>query len=370
VIYLYSDYIASAGGIETYLHALATKLEQENIPFRVAVAEMAHCSLLDELEERGVDVYRQGWIPGDRWYMRQRVLLWWLRWQLEPGDWLYCLRQPHPELYLKTVRTAHSQGAKIAASWRLAPSLMTAPEGRWVEPYKKAVEDTDAVISVSECTVGQFRERYDYDGPVHVVRYHNLPFFDESVPMPEGPPWRIGYMGRLKASQKNLDTLLTAFERLVIDESEVELHFYGGGGDRDVLEQRTRKLNLSEKVFFHGEYDHRVDLPEIVANAHFFAYTSRFEGGPCFTLLELIQAGRYVVASDVGGIPDLYKGHPEVGELIEDHSDAATVESALRLALDRVRRGEIDESEIRNRYLSEFDNENAHREWKRALDLA
>ncbi|MCS3642373.1 glycosyltransferase family 4 protein [Salinibacter ruber] len=368
MIYLYSDYISSAGGIETYLHALATKLDQEGIPFRVAVAEMEHCSLLDELKEKGMEVYRQGWVPGDRWYMRQRVLLWWLRWQLNEGDWLYCLRQPHPELYLKTVRTAHSQGAKIAASWRLAPNLMSAPQGKWVEPYKQAVEETDAVISVSECTVDQFRERYDYDGPVHVVRYHNLEFFDEPVPMPEGPPWRIGYMGRLSMVQKNLDTLIKAFKEFIKREAEkIELHLYGDGPDRRELESLTTELSISDRVFFHGRYDHRTDLPDIVSNCHFFVYTSRFEGGPCFTLLELLQAGRFVVASAVGGIPDIYKGHPEAGLLIEDITEPI-LQRNLQRGVDKVKEERIRPEIIRNRYERTFDMEAAHRDFVRILN--
>ena len=51
-----------------------------------------------------------------------------------------------------------------------------------------AVEETDAVISVSRCTIPQFREIYGYEGPVRVVRYHNLELFKKAVPLPPAPP--------------------------------------------------------------------------------------------------------------------------------------------------------------------------------------
>ena len=87
MIYLYSDLINRSGGIETYLHALALKLDAEGIPFRVAVTEGTGCPLIDELEECSIDVYRQPRVPGDRWNVRHHSLLWWLRFQLQPGDW-------------------------------------------------------------------------------------------------------------------------------------------------------------------------------------------------------------------------------------------------------------------------------------------
>jgi glycosyltransferase involved in cell wall biosynthesis len=371
VIYLYSDILTQAGGIETYLHALATKLHTEAIPFRVAVSEQrpkeAPCELLDELEAKGVDVYRQPYVPGDRWHLRKRLLMAWLWWQLEPGDWVYCVRQPLSSLYLDLVRLVHNRGAKLAASWMFAPEFLV-PEPPHYESFCQAVEETDRVISVSECTVSQFEEVYGYEGPVEVVRYHNLPLFDEPVPLPEGPPWRVGYMGRLSKIHKNLDTLLQAFKRLKREGLEVQLHLFGDGKDSKELEGMAERLDISDDVFFHGRYDNRTDLPNIIGHCHFFVYTSRFEGGPCFTLLELLQAGRYVVASPVGGIPDIYEGHPEAGDLVDPSVPSAIADGLCR-AIQKVKADKIEPAQIRKRYLEEFDMETVHKSWLQALSL-
>ncbi|MCS4044601.1 glycosyltransferase involved in cell wall biosynthesis [Salinibacter ruber] len=370
MIYLYSDIISRSGGIETYLHALALHLhEHTDLDFRVAVAEQTRCALLDELEEAGIDVYRQFRIPGDSWLVRQRVLLWWLGRQLRPGDWVYCVRQPMPQLYLRTVRTVHRQDARIAASWMYAPRFLEPPEEH-AASFRRAVEETDVVVSVSECTVDQFEEVYGYDGPVEVVRYHNRLHFDSPLPLPDGPPWRIGFLGRIDVEQKNIDVLLKALRRVVDCEPRVELHLYGRGPEEDVdaLKSLRDSLGLGDHVTFHGAYDHRTDLHDILAANHFFVYTSRFEGGPCFTLLELLQAGRYCVAAPVGGIPDIYDGHPEAGRLV-DAEAPASIADALVETVDRVRGGDVDVDRIRERYFDGLDMQAAHEDWLQALQL-
>jgi glycosyltransferase involved in cell wall biosynthesis len=286
----------------------------------------------------------------------------WLWWQLEPGDWVYCVRQPLADLYLDLVRLVHNRDAKLAASWMFAPRFLAPNNPEVHESYCQAVEETDAVISVSECTKGQFSSVYGYDGPVHTVRYHNLPVFEEPVPLPDGPPWRIGYMGRLSIEQKNLDTLLRSFRRLKTDGLPVELHFYGGGSDQQELEDLARGLGIDSSVAFHGRYDHRTDIPDIVADTHVFTYTSNYEGGPCFTLLELLQAGRYVVAARVGGIPDIYEGRPDIGLLVTEQNEEG-ISQALQHAIERVRSGAVDPRTIRRRYDKEFDMQAAHDAW-------
>ena len=119
---------------------------------------------------------------------------------------------------------------------------------------------------------------------------------------------------------------------------------------------------------FHGSYDHRRDLPGIVAASHLFVYTSRVEGGPCFALIELLQAGRYVVASPVGGIPDIYSGRPYVGDLV-GCGDPASIADSLDRALDRIQSGGVNPELIRSVYLNEFCNSVAHSQWLAALEL-
>jgi glycosyltransferase involved in cell wall biosynthesis len=361
MIFLYSDVLYRSGGIETYLHTLALHLLQENIPIRVVVAELEPCPLVDELVEKGILVYRQRRLPGDRWRVRQHAMLIWLITQLKPGDWVFCVRQPMPELYLKMVRWVHRCQGKLAASWIFAPEFLppVPPNGH---SFCQAVSETDAVISVSRCTAHQFQEIYGYTGNVFVVPYHNFLFFDRAIPFPLEPPWKIGFIGRLDIHQKNLDILLEAWVPVVQKFPNVELHLYGRGSGQRELEALAVRLGISAHIVFHGAYDHRQDLPKIMANCHFFVYPSRFEGGPCFTLLEMMQAGRFCIASRVGGIPDLYEGFPHVGLLVSP-GNVSELSQGIMIALEQVVHGLIDGQAIRDRYFDGFDITSAHQSW-------
>lgn len=367
MVHLYSDIIGSSGGIESYLHALSLKLNDEGIPFRVWVCEAEHSPLIDELVAAGIQVFRQPRVLGDRWRMRQRVLLWSMCRTLRSRDWVYCVREPMEEMFLHTVRTVHRHGGRIAASWMLSPELLRMDD-RVLCKFRQAVQECDAVISVSRCGVPQFKEIYGYDGHVHVVRYHNLPLFDAVVPLPSGPPWKIGYMGRLSMDHKNLDGLVAAFTDALKVRQDIELHIYGSGPDEDRLKSMVDNLQVREKIFFHGRYDHRRDLSSVMAGCHFFSFPSRIEGGPSFVLLEYLQAGRFCVAAAVGGAPDVYEGRREAGLLVRSGDDAELTRALLD-TVGRLERGEIDPEEIRVRYFEEFDMKHAHNEWLHALGV-
>ncbi len=348
------------------MHALATRLQSTGTPFRIVVSENAISPLLIELEGQGVTVIRQPYVPGDRWHIRKRLLVLRVAKLLKPGDWVYCVRQPLAEIYLMLVRAVHRKGARIAASWAFAPVHLPPPPGRLGKKLKQAVAETDRVISVSHCNVPEFASVYDYHGPVSVVRYHNLPMIPTPLPLPPGPPWRIGFIGRVDIAQKNLDVILDAFERLLQRRPDVSFHVYGDGNDIPTLRALAENKGLQDKVVLHGAYDHRRDLAEIIESCHLFIYTSRFEGGPCFSLLELLQAGRFVVASPVGGIPDIYADHPEAGILVGSQ-DVAGIADALDSAIGRIAEGTISVEAVRARYDTEFTMEHADAAWRAAL---
>lgn len=367
MLWIFSDYLAANGGIETYLHALSTHLMGEGIPFRVAVCEMAPCAVVDEIEQSGIPVYRQRRLPGDRWSVRQRFLLRWLLRRLRPGDLVYCIRQPKEEIYEALVDGAHRKGARVAASWMFTPdALPVAP--RLSASFNRAVTKTDVVISVSHAGAAMYREAYGYEGPVAVVPYHNLLHFADPLPLPPGPPWRFGFIGRIDDSQKNLFALVEAFLSLSSEGLPVQLDLHGGGPDLPSLKSLASDRDRQGIISLHGPYDHRRDLEGIFRPLHCVVYTSHFEGGPCFSLLEAMQAGRYVLASAVGGIPDLYAAHPEAGLLLPDRK-VSTIADGIRSVVSMLERGEVRPENPRSVYDGGFDMSLAHSAWENALDI-
>jgi glycosyltransferase involved in cell wall biosynthesis len=368
MIWIFSDYLTTAGGIETYLHALCLHLKSERITFRVVVCEMATCPVVDELVAKNIRTYRQKRIPGDRWSVRQHVLCTWLFLQLQAGDWVFCVRQPREEIYERLVRGVHKRGARLAASWMFTPDALSV-KVEYQSSFNRAVAQTDAVISVSRRGAGMYKHCYGYAGKVHVVPYHNLSRFPEPLELAAPPPWRFGFLGRLEDSQKNLFSLLEGFSKVASIRKDVLLDIHGGGPDLETLQDYVYEHGLSDFIRFYGPYDHRTDLPQILNKLHCVIYTSKFEGGPCFSLLEAMQAGRFAIASAVGGIPDLYVDHPEAGILISEHFSDQIADGITKVArmLDV---GSITTVGPRKVYDEGFTVDIAHQAWLTALGLA
>jgi glycosyltransferase involved in cell wall biosynthesis len=75
----------------------------------------------------------------------------------------------------------------------------------------------------------------------------------------------------------------------------------GDGEVRAAMEQRAAALGLSDTVRFYGV---RADIPEVMAAIDVFTLTSDVEGTPN-VVLQAMAARRPVVATDVGGIPEI-----------------------------------------------------------------
>ena len=106
--------------------------------------------------------------------------------------------------------------------------------------------------------------------------------------------------GRLEA-QKGHDVFLESLAALAGRGLDFVGAVAGDGGLRSELEARAASLGLTEKVCFLGRVD---DLGPLLLAADGVALASRWEGLP-LTLLEALARGRPVVATRVGGIPDV-----------------------------------------------------------------
>ena len=110
----------------------------------------------------------------------------------------------------------------------------------------------------------------------------------------------ICYVGRL-GHEKGLDILIEAMAKRPF--SETELHLVGGGELEESLRSRVQQLNLDGKVYFHGMRPHG-EIPAWLTACDVFCLPSRREGCPN-VVLEALASGRPVVASHVGGVPEL-----------------------------------------------------------------
>lgn len=109
--------------------------------------------------------------------------------------------------------------------------------------------------------------------------------------------------------------------RLLKNEN-VEFHLVGDGPGKSAIENLVKEYHL-ENVFFHGAIP---DFKDHLHNYDLFFLTSYSEGLPV-SLIEAMSAGLPVIASNVGGIPEIIT--EDVGFLIGT-SDYVTCSNIIR----------------------------------------
>ena len=137
---------------------------------------------------------------------------------------------------------------------------------------------------------------------------------------------RIVFVGNL-APVKGIPVLLQAMAALPED---VSLSLVGDGAQRAALEAFIKRLGLTGRATLVGRVPHAM-IPSWMNAADLFCLPSASEGCPN-VIVESLACGRPVVASRVGGIPELLQD-ARCGLLVPPNEPAALAE-ALRRGLD------------------------------------
>jgi glycosyltransferase involved in cell wall biosynthesis len=175
---------------------------------------------------------------------------------------------------------------------------------------------SDAIVCVSNHDLELAHERRIRPrGELHVI--HNGVDSPETLPPRRGRGERLvlGCTARL-APPKDLITLLDALSRPGCE--AWELRIFGEGPDRGQVERHRDSLGLGARVTLLGNRD---DVAAQLSDCDAFALISDWEGLP-YSILEAMADGLPVLATNVGGIPDLVVPG-ETGELVPARSAEA-----------------------------------------------
>jgi glycosyltransferase involved in cell wall biosynthesis len=309
--------LAEVGGAQTYVMSLLPALTDR---YDVTVAAWGPGPLAEAARQAGAT-----YVP-----------LHWVRRELRP--WRDLRGLVELVRLIRSVRPAivHANSSKAGVLGRLAAVVARVParvftvhgwafkahDGvaarlyLWADRMMRPFTTEIVCVSQTELEAG-LRARTCNAGRTIVI--HNGVEAD-SVPTTthDGHPPRVISVGRLKAP-KTFDVLLRALARL--DQSTFRASVVGDGPDRALLE----KL-VSPSVELLGERD---DVPALLAGADVFALSSASEGLP-ISVLEAMAAGLPVVASAVGGIPELVG---DAGLLVPPRDEAALA-AAIALLLE------------------------------------
>jgi glycosyltransferase involved in cell wall biosynthesis len=149
--------------------------------------------------------------------------------------------------------------------------------------------------------------------------------------------------------QKALEVLVEAADLLRERVPGLRVLIVGDGPERERLEELVRRRGLDSVVTFPGL---RRDVSDLLAAFDLCVCCSDYEGSP-LAVMEYMAAGKPVVATRVGGVPDLVEDGVN-GLLVGPRDPVALAEAVAELLVDPVRRQEMGERG-RQRQRREFD---------------
>ena len=138
----------------------------------------------------------------------------------------------------------------------------------------------------------------------------------------------VGVVARLEP-EKGHPTLLEAWPAVLRAVPDAYLLIVGEGSRRDALEAQARELRIAHRVVFTGRRD---DVPAVTA-ALDVAVLPSYREAQGLTILEAMALSRPVVASNVGGIPEMIEDGV-TGLLVPPH-DADALAGGDHPAADR-----------------------------------
>jgi L-malate glycosyltransferase len=318
----------NVGGAEVLAARLARQLSSK---FRFVFA------CLDDLGSLGVQLRHEGFVvevlqrrPGVDFGCMSRLREFWRRQKVE----MVHAHQYTPFFYATAART-----------FGRPPPVLFTEHGRWFPDYPRRkrilfnrlmLRRSDRVVGVG-AAVREALIRNEGLAPNRVAVIHNgvdLTTFnaDSSVRssirsdldvLPEH--FAVFQVARLDHLKDHLTAIRTV-ERVARQQPNIRLLLVGEGPEQATIAREIRKRGLSDQVRLLGL---REDVAKILQAADLFLLTSVSEGIPV-TVLEAMATGLAVVATGVGGVPEVVVSGI-TGLLAPAGDDAALAEAILHV---------------------------------------
>jgi glycosyltransferase involved in cell wall biosynthesis len=184
---------------------------------------------------------------------------------------------------------------------------------------QKIAQERPSAVPVSLIYNGVDLVRYNHTDPCCTLR--------EEYGLPEAAQI-VGVVARLEA-EKGHPTLLEAWPSVLRRVPLARLLVVGEGSRRSELEAQAAALGLDGTVVFTGRRD---DVPAVTA-ALDVAVLPSYREAQGLAILEAMALSRPVVASAVGGIPEMIE-NGRTGLLVPPHDAAALADAIVRLLTD------------------------------------
>lgn len=200
---------------------------------------------------------------------------------------------------------AHVYGT-VAARWAGVPLVINTRHGQRIGhgwktecQYRFVSRWADGMVCVSEDAAKLSREKDRI--PARKVRciWNGIDLERFRFCGPAVRPWAIS-VGRL-SPEKDFPTMVRAASLAAPYIPGFRLRIVGNGPERERLETLVRELNAGNCIELLGE---RSDIPELLKDSGFYICSSLTEG-VSLTLLEAMAVGLPILATRVGGNPEV-----------------------------------------------------------------
>ncbi len=261
----------------------------------------------------------------------------WLRGMRDPvGAWRYWRRLRHQQFEIVHL---HSGGRSVQWLAREATNakIVRHLHGRILEPQGLtpvhfSARGADAVVAVSQAVASRVA-----DGVARVI-YAGVtiaPGDPSALRHPGAAEMILGTAGRL-VTLKGIEYLLAAAAMLRREFPTLRVEIAGSGPERRKLDEAVAQSGLGGSVKFLGWID---DLSSVLGRWDIFVMPSLEEGFP-IAALDAMAAGLPVVASAVGGVPELIEDGkagwlvpPQDAEALADRLRPLLSDPDLRLSM-------------------------------------
>lgn len=233
---------------------------------------------------------------------------------------------PHA-LFGAAVRRGSGDRTAVVCSYYSAELNWVTQNLRPLLPFLRWTTRTaDAVTAISNSTAVAVRQLTEK--PVSIVPY-GTSLDDDDIP-PVRPalsgdgPLKLLFVGRL-VERKGVEVLVRALAG-VASLPDAELTVIGAGERAEVIERTARMHGVADRVHLRGTVT-REELVQCYANHDVFILPAVVDAkgdteGLGVVLLEALRFERPVIASDIGGIPDIIE-HERTGLLVPPGDPAA-----------------------------------------------
>ncbi len=317
------------GGAQEHLFGLLSRIDQSR--FDVSVVSLSPGSAVRKLQRAGFDVLVID-EPDDA---------------IAVGALAAYLAEVRPEVVHNHMYRAETVGTRavmaLAGIGHRRPYVVSTVHSSRIrstedrEHLRDLTPHMDQLIAVSRAIERKLVEEERVQTPVRLI-YNgvDLSRYDEQeacCTLPEEYGMElgsqiVGVVARLEP-EKGHPTLLEAWPQVLRAVPDAYLLIVGEGSRRETLEAQARDLRIAHRVVFTGRRD---DVPAVTA-ALDVAVLPSYREAQGLSILEAMALSRPVVASNVGGIPEMITDGV-TGLLVPPHDADALAAAIVRLLRD------------------------------------